>query len=134
MKFLRSKPTLLIALFLAVVLQGLMPFIHAHTGASTQVGIHLHSGNSGVSSVGVGGEQLILSSSSSESPEVGVPASKQNDQFDFHIPDLLSLVFLLIPFLVFSFRKILFSADSSLSHRNQSQNSLPPVLAPPASL
>ena len=135
MKFLRSKPLLLLALFLAVVLQGLMPFLHAHTGASTQVGIHLHGVNSGVSPVSAEGKRLILPSTSSESPEVGVPASKQNDQFDFDIPDLLSLVLLVIPLLLgFAYRKTLFSADGSLSHRSQSQNSLPPALAPPVSL
>lgn len=136
MVVLRSKPLLVITLFLAVVLQGLMPFLHAHTGASSQVGIHLHNSSAGVqSAVNLETQKALLSSTSGESPEVGVPASRQNEQLAFDLPDLLVLVFLAFPLASFFVYRNLLGAESVfLFHKLQAQNLPPPALAPPYSL
>ena len=133
MYLLRSKPLLSVILFLAVVLQGLIPFLHAHTGASSQIGLHMHVVDSGFESVAPdGGKRKLSSTTSGESPEVGVPASRQNDQFDFDLPDLLSLIFLTLPLIaVFVYQNRFGGRYVFTVHKAQAQNSLPPALAPP---
>lgn len=134
MELLRSKPLLSFILFLAVILQGLTPFIHAHTGASTQIGLHMHVAGA-ESATSFDGKPASASMSSEESPEVGVPTSRQSDHFDFDLPDLLSFVFLLFPLMVVLFYQNISPIGLGfIARRNQAQNSLPPALAPPYSL
>ena len=118
---------------LAVILQLLTPFLHAHTGASTQFGLHLHVVNTGfeaavASEVG----NSFVNSSSEESPEVGVPASRQADQIDLIICAFYVLVLFGIANLSLSnVLRPLFSSVERYAHQRYSQNSPPISLASP---
>ncbi|OZA33244.1 MAG: hypothetical protein B7X83_07540 [Polynucleobacter sp. 17-46-58] len=79
MHLMRSKPLFAAALFLAIILQVLTPFLHAHTGASSQFGIHLHVASTGFESAqATEAGKLFLTNTNEESPEVGVPVSRQS--------------------------------------------------------
>lgn len=121
--------------FLAVILQGLTPFLHAHTGVSSQIGLHLHLSGTAAESSNSSKAELFLTSTSEESPEVGVPQSRQNDHVDFELADLLSLAFLLLPLIFFVAHPAMpsFGIDRAV-YRYRAQNSLPPALAPPQTL
>ena len=118
---------------LAVILQLLSPFLHAHTGASSQFGLHLHVVNTGfeaavASEVG----KSFVTSSSEESPEVGVPASRQADQIDL----IICAFYVLVLFGVTnpSLSNVLrphFSSVERYAHQRYSQNSPPISLASP---
>ena len=133
MSFFRSKYLLVLMFSLAVILQLLTPFLHAHTGASTQFGLHLHVVNTGfeaavASEVG----NSFVNSSSEESPEVGVPASRQADQIDLIICAFYVLVLFGIANLSLSnVLRPLFSSVERYAHQRYSQNSPPISLASP---
>ncbi|QWD62028.1 hypothetical protein [Polynucleobacter sp. MWH-UH25E] len=133
MSFFRSRYLLVLMFLLAVILQLLTPFLHAHTGASTQFGLHLHVVNTGfeaavASEVG----KSFVTSSSEESPEVGVPASRQADQIDLIICAFYVLVLFGVANLSLSnVLSPLFSSIERYAHQRYSQNSPPISLASP---
>jgi hypothetical protein len=136
MHLLRSKPLFVAALFLAIVLQVLTPFLHAHTGASSQFGLHLHVTNTGFESARateVG--KVFLTTTTEESPEVGVPASRQSDQFDlvilnFYVLALFALVYATYTSCPISY---FFTLDR-FAYQRYAQSSPPLSLAPPLDL
>jgi ABC-type Na+ efflux pump permease subunit len=136
MATLRHKYLLGLILFFAVVLQGLTPFLHAHTGASSKFGLHMHVVSAGIEAVATPQNQMrLISADTSESPEVGVPASRENEAFAFDLPDVLALVFLVIPLVIlFSYLSLLKFEYVLFFKKIHAQNSLPPALAPPYSL
>ena len=136
MALLRSKPLLVVVFFLAIVLQGLTPFLHAHTGASSQFGLHLHVANTGFeSAVKAETGKVFFTSTVEESPEVGISSSRQGERFDFVVLHLTGLAFLILVFVSTGERRVFayFSVDR-FAHRHYSQSSLPPTLAPPSYL
>ena len=118
---------------LAVILQLLTPFLHAHTGTSSQFGLHLHVVNTGfeaaaASEVG----KSFIASSSEESPEVGVPVSRQADQIDLIICTFYILVLFGVAKLSLSnVLRPYFSSVERYAHQRYSQNSPPISLASP---
>ena len=132
MQFLRSKPLLLAALLLAIILQVLTPFLHAHTGRSSQFGLHLHVASTGFESANapeVG--KVYLTSATEESPEVGVPTSLQSEKFDLIFLSFYALAFFIFAYSASSGRQIyLFSVDR-FAYQRYAQSSLPISLAPP---
>jgi hypothetical protein len=136
MHFLRSKPLLFAALFLAIILQVLTPFLHAHTGASSQFGLHLHVASTGFESA-IASEtgKLFLTSTAEESPEVGVPASRQSDQFNLIILNLYVLVLFALVYSAGGARNISsFCSVDRFAYQKYAQSSPPPSLAPPLDL
>lgn len=121
---------------LAVILQLLTPFLHAHTGTSSQFGLHLHVVNTGfeaavASEVG----RSFIASSSEESPEIGVPASRQSDQIDLIICAFYVLVLFGVAKLrISNFLNPYFSSVERFAHQRYSQNSPPISLASPSYL
>ena len=136
MSFFRSKYLLVLIFSLAVILQLLTPFLHAHTGASTQFGLHLHVVNTGFEAAvaSEAGKSFIVNSSE-ESPEVGVPASRQVDKIDL----IICASYALILFGVAKLRignalKLYFSSVERFAHQRYAQSSPPISLAPPSYL
>jgi len=130
---LRSKTFLAIVLFSAIILQGLIPFLHAHTGASSKSGLHVHVVSTGYESATEG--KLSISNIDSESPEIGVPAARQSDQLDFQLANL----YLLAAFCLVLFTHLLQQAfvafnPGVIARRIYRQGCLPPAIAPPSSL
>ena len=136
MHLLRSKPLLAAALFLAIILQVLTPFLHAHTGVSSQHGLHLHVASTGFESAisSVAGKVFLITSTE-ESPEVGVPASRQSDQFDFVILNFYVLALFALVYAIYIAKQIshFFNLDR-FAYRRFAQSSLPLSLAPPLDL
>ena len=136
MHVLRSKPLLVVALFLAIILQVLTPFLHAHTGASTQYGLHLHVVSTGFESANASETgKMLITASTEESPEVGVPASRQSDQFDLVILNFYVLALFALAYAACAARPIFhfYSLDRFAFHR-YAQSSPPLSLAPPLDL
>ena len=133
MTILRSRPLLIAMFLLACILQVLTPFLHAHTGASSKAGLHLHVSATGFESV-VASEagNLFLANASDESPEVGVPTSRQSDQFN--LIDFNIYTFVLFTFF-YTTNKILrtsfFYSDDRFAYQRYAQSSPPLSLAPP---
>ncbi|OZA13619.1 MAG: hypothetical protein B7Y05_09340 [Polynucleobacter sp. 24-46-87] len=135
MQFLRSKFLLFAALLLAIILQVLTPFLHAHTGRSSQFGLHLHVVSTGFESPNsseVG--KVYLTSATEESPEVGVPTSLQSEKFDLIILSFYALVFFILIYSASSGRQIYFFSVDRFAYQRYAQSSLPLSLAPPLAL
>jgi hypothetical protein len=136
MKILRSR-SLLIALFLlAVILQILTPFLHAHTGTSSQVGLHMHVANTGFeSAVASESGKVFFTNTTEESPEVGVPTSRQSDKFDLIILNFYVLALFALVYAVSRTQpdSSFYSADR-FAYQRYSQSSPPLSLAPPLDL
>ena len=135
MQFLRSKPLLLAALLLAIILQVLTPFLHAHTGRSSQFGLHLHVASTGFESANapeVG--KVYLTSVTEESPEVGVPTSLQNEKFDLIALCFYALAFFILVYSASSGRQIYFFSVDRFAYQRYAQSSPPLSLAPPLAL
>jgi len=133
MHLLRSKPLLVAALFLAIILQVLTPFLHAHTGASSQFGLHLHVVNTGFESANASETgKVFLTSSTEESPEVGVPASRQSEEFDLLILNFYVLALYALVYLAGGVGKVssFYSVDR-FAYQRYAQSSPPLSLAPP---
>ena len=136
MHLLRSKPLFAAALFLAIILQVLTPFLHAHTGASSQFGIHLHVASTGFESAqATEAGKVFLTNTNEESPEVGVPVSRQSDQFDLVILNFYVLALFALAYAACAARPIFYfySLDRFAFHR-YAQSSPPLSLAPPLDL
>ena len=136
MHVLRSKPLLIAAVFLAIILQVLTPFLHAHTGASSQHGLHLHVDSAGFESANtseVG--KVFITTPTEESPEVGVPASRQSDQFDLVILNFYVLVLFALASATYIATPIshFYSLDR-FAYQRYAQSSPPLSLAPPLDL
>jgi len=136
MSFFRSRYLLVLFCTLAVILQLLTPFLHAHTGASTQFGLHLHVANTGFEAA-LASEtgKSFVTSSSEESPEVGVPASRQADPIELIISGSYVLVLFGITKLKVStlLKQYIYSVERFAHHR-YAQSSPPISLAPPSYL
>lgn len=135
MQFLTSKPLLLAALLLAIILQVLTPFLHAHTGRSSQFGLHLHVASTGFESANapeVG--KVYLTSATEESPEVGVPTSLQNEKFDLIALCFYALAFFILVYSASSGRQIYFFSVDRFAYQRYAQSSPPLSLAPPLAL
>ena len=136
MHVLRSKPLLVVALFLAIILQLLTPFLHAHTGASSQHGLHLHVDSAGFESANtseVG--KVFITTSTEESPEVGVPASRQSDQFDLVTLNFYVLALFALVYATYAARPIFhFYSLDRFAYQRYAQSSPPLSLAPPLDL
>ena len=136
MHVLRSKPLLIAIFLLTVVLQMLIPFLHAHTGASTQFGLHLHVASTGFESAATSeGVSPSFTNMIEESPEVGVPASRQGDQFDLTIFSFYALVLLSLVYAASGTLKTssFYSVDR-FAYQRYAQSSPPLSLAPPLDL
>ena len=136
MNVLRSRSLLFTALFLAIILQVLTPFLHAHTGASSQFGIHLHVASTGFESAqATETGKVFLTNTNEESPEVGVPVSRQSDQFDLVILNFYVLALFALAYAACAARPIFhfYSLDRFAFHR-YAQSSPPLSLAPPLDL
>ena len=136
MHVLRSKPLLVAALFLAIILQVLTPFLHAHTGASSQYGLHLHVISAGFESANASETgKAFVTTSTEESPEVGVPASRQSDQFDLVILNFYVLVLVALVYATYAARPIShFYSIDRFAYQRYAQSSPPLSLAPPLDL
>jgi hypothetical protein len=133
---LRSKPLFVAALFLAIILQVLTPFLHAHTGASSQFGIHLHVASTGFESAqATEAGKVFLTNTNEESPEVGVPVSRQSDQFDLVILNFYVLALFALVYATYTSRPIsyFFTLDR-FAYQRYAQSSPPLSLAPPLDL
>lgn len=133
MTIFRSKPLLIAMFLLAGMLQILTPFLHAHTGASSKAGLHMHVAATGFeSAVASEAGNLLLTNASDESPEVGVPASRQGDEFN--LIDFNIYAFVLFA-LVYGSSKILrisfFCSSDRFAYQRYAQSSPPLSLAPP---
>ncbi|HQT21410.1 MAG: hypothetical protein B7Y05_17595 [Polynucleobacter sp. 24-46-87] len=136
MHVLRSKPLLIAALFLAIILQVLTPFLHAHTGASSQHGLHLHVDSMGFESANASkAGKALITTSAAESPEVGVPTSRLNDQFELVILNCYVLFLFALVYATYTARPIphFFSLDR-FAYQRYAQSSPPLSLAPPLDL
>jgi hypothetical protein len=136
MHVLRSKPLLLAALFLAIILQVLTPFLHAHTGASSQFGLHLHVTSTGFESAKAAeAGNAVLANTTEESPEVGVPASRQSEQLDLVILNFYVLALFALAYATYISRSTpyFFTLDR-FAYQRYAQSSLPISLAPPLDL
>jgi hypothetical protein len=121
---------------LTVVLQMLIPFLHAHTGASTQFGLHLHVASTGFESAATSeGVSPSLTNMIEESPEVGVPASRESDQFDLALFNFYVLVLFAV---VYAANRMLktssFYSVDRFAYQRFSQSTPPLSLAPPLDL
>ena len=136
MHVLRSKPLLAAALFLAIILQVLTPFLHAHTGASSQYGLHLHVASTGFESANASETgKAFMTTPTEESPEVGVPASRQSDQFDLVIINFYVLVLFALVYATYATRPIFhFYNLDRFAYQRYAQSSPPLSLAPPLDL
>jgi hypothetical protein len=136
MHVLRSKPLLVASLFLAIILQVLTPFLHAHTGASSQYGLHLHVASTGFESANASeAGKVLVTTSTEESPEVGVPASRQSDQFDLVILNFYVLALFALVYATYAARPIFhFYSLDRFAYQRYAQSSPPLSLAPPLDL
>jgi len=136
MHILRSKPLVALSLFLAIILQVLTPFLHAHTGASSQYGLHLHVASTGFESASASEfGKVYVTNTTEESPEVGVPASRQSDQFDLVILNSYVLALFALVWATYIVRPLsrLWGFDR-FAYQRRSQSSPPLSLAPPLAL
>ncbi|MBU3541402.1 hypothetical protein ICN33_09025 [Polynucleobacter sp. UB-Tiil-W10] len=133
---MRSKPLLVAALFLAIILQVLTPFLHAHTGASSQYGLHLHVASMGFESANASKTgKAFITTSTEESAEVGMPASRQSDQFDLVILNFYVLVLVALVYATYAARPIShFYSIDRFAYQRYAQSSPPLSLAPPLDL
>ena len=136
MSELRSRSLLFTALFLAIILQVLTPFLHAHTGASNQSGLHLHVASTGFESAqATEAGKAFLTNTAEESPEVGVPASRQSDQFDLGILSFyVFALFALVYAAYISRPNPYFFTLNRFAFQRYAQSSPPLSLAPPLDL
>ncbi len=136
MSLLRSKPLLVVIFLLAVVLQVLTPFLHAHTGASSQFGLHLHVASTGFeSSAASESAKVFFTSTTEESPEVGVPASRQSEKFDLLILSFYALTLFALVYAVSCLKQIYyFCSVDRFAFQRHAQSSPPLSLAPPLDL
>lgn len=132
---LKGKPLYRFVLFLAVFLQGVMPFIHAHTGTSTITGLHAPELRADYHSIGYPSLITEASKPADESTIVKVGTARANEKVDLgFVPACLAVILAA----VFSQQLILLSAGMlstparRLGFRFYSSESYPPPsLAPP---
>ena len=136
MNILRSKSLLVVIFLLTIVLQILTPFLHAHTGASSQFGLHLHVASTGFeSAVASEGGKVFFTNTAEESPEVGVPASRRSDQFDSIVLNFCAAVLFTLIYAASGMRRApAFCRVDRFAHHRYSQSSPPLSLAPPPAL
>jgi hypothetical protein len=136
MNLLRSKFLLISIFSLTIVLQILTPFLHAHTGASTQFGLHLHVASTGFESAAASESgKIFFTNTTGESPEVGVPTSRQSDQFELIVLNFYTLVLFALVYAVCRTQQTsyFYSADR-FAYQRYAQSSPPLSLAPPLDL
>ncbi len=136
MNLLRSKSLLVAIFLLSIVLQILTPFLHAHTGASSQFGLHLHVASTGFeSALASESGKVFFTNTSSESPEVGVPTSRQSDQFELIVLNFYALVLFALVYTLCRLRQAssFYSVDR-FAYQRYAQSSPPLSLAPPLDL
>ena len=136
MNLFRSRSLLVVIFLLAIVLQMLTPFLHAHTGASSQFGLHLHVASTGFeSAVASEAGKVFFTSTTEESAEVGVPTSRQSDQLDLLVLNFYALVLFAFVFAVSRVRQVFsFYSNDRFAYQRYAQSSPPLSLAPPLDL
>lgn len=136
MSLLRSRPLLVAIFLLTIVLQMLMPFLHAHTGVSRQSGLHPHVVSAGFqTAIAPNADKVFFTNATEESSEVGVPVSRQSDQFKLLI---LNFYVLILFALVYAARGVnqsySFCSVDRFAYQRYTQSSPPLSLAPPQRL
>ncbi len=136
MNLFSSRSLLVVIFLLAIVLQMLTPFLHAHTGASSQFGLHLHVASTGFeSAVASEAGKVFFTSTTEESAEVGVPTSRQSDQLDLLVLNFYALVLFAFVFAVSRVRQVFsFYSNDRFAYQRYAQSSPPLSLAPPLDL
>ena len=136
MNLLRSKPLLVTIFLLTILLQMLTPFLHAHTGASIQFGLHLHVASTGFeSAVASESGKVFFTNTTGESPEVGVPTSRQSDKFELLVLNFYTLVlFALIYTASGMLRTSSFCSVDRFAYQRYAESSPPLSMAPPLDL
>ena len=136
MNLFRSRSLLVVIFLLAIVLQMLTPFLHAHTGASSQFGLHLHVASTGFeSAVASEAGKVFFTSTTEESAEVGVPTSRQSDQLDLLVLNFYALVLFAFVFAVSRVRQVFsFYSNDRFAYQRYAQSSPPLSLASPLDL
>ena len=136
MCWLKGKPFLILMLFLAVFLQGALPFIHAHTGLSSITGIHTPEAQSNPLSIKNTLSFVKVSKAGEESTVVTVGTARlaENDDLSRGLEDVYQVFDRVFTQPTTKPDLIAFSttSDGLVFSFYSSESYPPPALAPPS--
>lgn len=136
MCWLKRKPFLIFMLLLAVFLQGVLPFIHAHTGVSSISGIHTPEAQTNPVSIKNTLTFLKVSKAGEESNVVTVGTARlaENDDLSLGLEDVYQVLDRVIAQPAAKPDLIAFSTacDGLVLSFYSSESYPPPALAPPS--
>jgi len=133
---IKGKPFLGFVLFLLVFLQGVMPFVHAHTGVSSITGIHTPEARSGFHSLKESLCFVETSKAVDESTVVTVGAARIDEKESLNLCDVhvfrVSVRPLVRPLVKSHLNVLTRFRDRLVLGFYKSETHPPPTLAPPS--